>query len=268
MIPFYKVQASGNDFIVFDSRAVRLSRLTSSVIRFLCHRHLGIGADGLIFIEITSGENLRMHYFNADGSEGEMCGNGLRAAARYARNQHLFASRSPLLLAARDGLHEIVFNKDQSISVEILIRSDQEDYPDLRGISVPDDLNILGYYNSGVPHLVLETTKPIEKIPLLAFAPSLRHYAGFKNGANINVIRQLSHTRIQVRTYERGVEAETLSCGTGVTASAMLLWQKNPQLPSQLEMETKGGILKVSRQKGRIILTGPATLVFVGKIDF
>lgn len=267
MIPFTKIQATGNDFIVFDNRFIDLKILTTQKIRFLCDRHWGIGADGLIFIGEREAGQLNMIYFNADGSEGEMCGNGLRAAACYAREENLFNSGKDLQIQARDGRHQIWFNKDQTISVEILTGKTRDTTPDLKQLPVPDGLRLVGYFNTGVPHLVLATDKSIDELNLLEFAPSLRRHPVFKFGTNVNIIQKIADNRFKVRTYERGVEAETLSCGTGVTACAMLLWQNNPHLPSELFMETKGGILKVSGQKGRIMLTGPATIVFTGKIQ-
>ncbi len=268
MIPFSKVQATGNDFAVFDSRNISLRQFSPEKIRFLCDRHFGIGADGLIFIETENSGTMRMVYFNADGSEGEMCGNGLRAAARYAQQEGLFKENGVFGFEARDGFHQLWFNKDRTISVEILADSGKADAVDLGELPIPENLSLLGYFNSGVPHLILTTEMPIDEVPLLEFAPALRRHPAFKNGTNVNIIQPVDEECVKVRTYERGVEAETLSCGTGVTASALLIWQKYHHLPDTLQMQTKGGILKVSRQKSRIILTGPATIVFVGKIQF
>ncbi len=266
MIPFLKIEATGNDFIVFDSRTLSLKRLTPSVIRRLCHRHLGIGADGVIFVGVQENSPLRMFYFNADGSAGEMCGNGLRAAARYAREEGLFPAASKPVIEAQDGLHAVRFNKDGTISVEILVSTGQGAQPDLSRLPLPENVHLLGFLNSGVPHLILQSEEAVEHLPLAEFAPALRHHPVFPAGTNVDVIQRLSANRVHVRTYERGVEAETLSCGTGVTAAALLLWQYDKSLPEELLMETRGGLLKVSRQRGRIVLTGPATLVFAGKI--
>lgn len=267
MMPFTKIQATGNDFIVIDNRFVELKTLTPSRIRSLCDRHWGIGADGLIFLEEYGSGQLSMIYFNADGSEGEMCGNGLRAAARYAQEEKLFGQQKDLRIRAKDGWHQVWFNKDQTISVEILTGKSRDTTPDLKQLPVQEGLRLVGYFNTGVPHLVLATDKSIDEMDLLGFAPSLRRHPVFKFGTNVNIIQKIADNRFKVRTYERGVEAETLSCGTGVTACAILLWQNSPHLPSELFMETKGGILKVSRQKGRIILTGPAAIVFIGKLQ-
>ncbi len=267
MIPFLKIEATGNDFIVFDSRSLALERLTPPVIRRLCHRHLGIGADGVIFVGVQENSSLRMFYFNADGSSGEMCGNGLRAAARYAREEGLWsAATSKPVIEAQDGLHAVRFNKDGTISVEILVSTGQGAQPDLSHLPIPENVRLLGFLNSGVPHLILQSEDAIEHLPLNQFAPALRYHPSFPSGTNVDVIQQVSANRVRVRTYERGVETETLSCGTGVTAAALLLWQHDKSLPEELLMETGGGLLKVSRQRGRIVLTGPATLVFAGKI--
>ncbi len=267
-LKFAKIEATGNDFIVSDEGHAALDDWVPERIRFLCDRHLGVGADGLIFLTREEDGPLRMHYFNADGSAARMCGNGLRAAALYARIKGFCPEDRAFVLHASDGTHAVAFNADGTISVEIL--SDENNLKtaeELKGLPLPDFLRIVGFVQVGVPHLVLETEQDIEQVPLLRIAPPLRHHPVFAEGTNVNVLQPIGEQEIRLRTYERGVENETLSCGTGVTASVLLLWQQKRMAEREVVVRTKGGILKVSRENGRLVLTGPANLVFVGHID-
>ncbi len=267
-LKFAKIEATGNDFIVSDEDHAALDDLVPERIRFLCDRHLGVGADGLIFLTREDDGHLRMHYFNADGSAARMCGNGLRAAALYARIKGFCQEDHAFVLQASDGTHAVAFNADGTISVEILSdESNLKTAEALNDLPLPDFLRIVGFVQVGVPHLVLETTREIEQIPLLRIAPPLRHHSAFAEGTNVNVLQQIGEQEIRLRTYERGVENETLSCGTGVTASVLLLWRQKRMAEREVVVRTKGGILKVSRENGRLVLTGPANLVFVGHID-
>ncbi len=267
-LKFAKIEATGNDFIVSDEDHAALDDWVPERIRFLCDRHLGVGADGLIFLTREEDGSLRMHYFNADGSAARMCGNGLRAAALYARIKGFCPEGRAFVLQASDGAHAVAFNADGTISVEIL--SDENNLKtaeELKGLPLPDFLRIVGFVQVGVPHLVLETEQDIEQVPLLRIAPPLRHHPVFAEGTNVNVLQPIGEQEIRLRTYERGVEDETLSCGTGVTASVLLLWRQKRMAEREVVVRTKGGILKVSRENGRLVLTGPANLVFVGHID-
>jgi len=267
-LKFAKIEATGNDFIVSDEAHASLDDWLPERIRFLCDRHLGIGADGLIFLTRENTGHLRMHYFNADGSAAQMCGNGLRAAALYARIKGFCQEGQTFVLQASDGAHAVAFNADGTISVQILSdESNLKTADELKNLPLPDFLRIVGFVQVGVPHLVLESKEDIKQIPLAQIAPPLRHHPVFPEGANVNVLQQTGEQEICLRTYERGVEDETLSCGTGVTASALLLWRQKRMGARDVIVRTKGGILKVSRENGRLVLTGPANLVFVGHID-
>lgn len=263
---FAKIQATGNDFIVFDSQHVSLEELTPDRIRSLCDRHFGVGADGLILLRRLRKNTIRMYYFNSDGSKGAMCGNGLRAAARYARFVG-FCPEEEFDIVADDGLHSVRFNPDKTITVQILDQQQERDAPDLNQLNVPEPFRILGFLQVGVPHLVLEIPENTDDTLFLEIAPKLRHHSAFNEGTNVNLIRRVDEGTIKVRTFERGVEAETLSCGTGVTASVLLYGQAYPNAPATLSVLTKGGNLKVSKENGRITLTGPVKIVFTGEIN-
>ncbi len=268
MITFAKAEATGNDFIIINSREIPREFLTTAQIKRLCRRRFGIGADGLIFLESNLQKQMRMHYFNADGSEGEMCGNGLRAAALYASVIGFCSKRREDVILAGDGEHRFFFNPDDTVSVEILIKEGKTAGTiDLSKVKIEAPFKPIGFLEVGVPHLVIEADEDIEKVPFLKTAKQLRNHPLFgSKGTNVNLIQKISDHAIRVRTYERGVEGETLSCGTGVTASALLFWEKYQKKNRHLQIDTKGGKLKVSEDKGRIVLTGPARIVFVGQI--
>jgi len=266
IIPFTKVEATGNDFILLNDRDIELDLLNSTVIKKWCDRHFGIGADGLIHVAFQDLKIPKMTFFNADGSRGKMCGNGLRAVAKYLLTIGVCSKKSENTIEADDGLHSYFFEDTGWITVELLVNSSSETLPDLIGLPLPDNVELLGFRRVGVPHLVLETKEPEFK-NFEALGRSLRYSSVFgTQGTNVNLINSIDENTLQVRTYERGVEAETLSCGTGVTASTLVfLEKKNPQ-KTELNIETRGGKLKVVLKQGRIFLSGPANVVFVGHI--
>ncbi len=266
VIPFTKVEATGNDFILLNGRDIELYMLDSTVIKKWCDRHSGIGADGLIHVAFKDLRIPKMTFFNADGSRGEMCGNGLRAVAKYLLTIGVCSRKSENTIEADDGLHSFFFEDTGLITVELLVNPSEEEPHKLRELPLPENVELLGYRRVGVPHLVLETKEPEFK-DFEALGRSLRYSSVFgTQGTNVNLIYPVNKNTLKVRTYERGVEAETLSCGTGVTASALIfLEKKNPQ-KTELNIETRGGKLKVVLKQGRIFLTGPANVVFVGYI--
>ncbi len=211
-----------------------------------------------------------MHYYNADGSAGAMCGNGLRAAALYARVLGLCSSEKGFKLGASDGWHAYSFNANGTITVEVFVESGKTPPVELHKLSLPDGYTLLGFLNTGVPHLVLETEEAFDSPEFPAVARELRFSKIFgKPGTNVNVVRKIGNNGFKIRTYERGVEGETLSCGTGISASAWLLWKNYSKMNSLLTVEAAGGELKVAKKNSQktILLTGPAHLIFVGQID-
>ena len=266
IIPFAKVEATGNDFIILDDREVQSEWITPQIVEQWCDRHFGIGADGLIYVAFKDLKIPRMHFFNANGSRGEMCGNGLRAVAQYLLTIGVCDKKHENAIEADDGLHTYYFEEQGHSSVELLVNDSAQNLPDLKTLSLPPGILLLGFKRIGVPHLVLESKQ--EKIDNFEkLGQTLRFHPIFGTaGTNVNLIFRLNQNTIRVRTYERGVEGETLSCGTGVTASALLFWGKNKQQNAELNIETRGGNLKVARKEGRLFLTGPANVVFVGQI--
>jgi len=265
--PFIKAEAAGNDFICINRSDIALNVLTPEKIRQLCDRHCGIGADGILYLSQLEKASARMIYFNADGSRGEMCGNGLRAATLFARNLGFIQDNQKALIKADDGWHHVFFENGNAIEVEIFY-ADFIPLQRLRKVHIPPHSKILGFVNTGVPHLVLEVNADLTQKDVLHWGRTLRHDPTFApQGANVNFVRTLAQNKLFVRTYERGVEAETLSCGSGVCASVLLYLQNNPRAGSTVAAHTAGGILWVTQQSGRLLLKGPARLVFKGEME-
>ncbi len=256
-ILFNKYEGTGNDFILIKNSPVVPGIPDPILIKALCDRRFGIGADGLILVEEFEGYHFRMHYFNADGSRGAMCGNGARCASHFAMRQ--MTGFHDLKFMADDGPHTARHLGNNIIEVSIADVSGIRETPD--GIAV----------NTGVPHLVVFTDDN-EKVDMVKFGRELRwsdRYA--PEGINVNLVC-IRDSRLKVRTYERGVEDETLSCGTGVTASAIAAAKTGKIVTPEAEVSVRGGQLSVRfslTEEGAsdIFLTGPATFVFSGEKD-
>lgn len=253
-ILFNKYEGAGNDFIIINNTPALISHNDSRLISRLCDKRFGIGADGLILIEEHEGYDFEMVYFNSDGLPGSMCGNGGRCASEYAM-RHI-TGKSNLTFLAGDGAHTAHRQGD------LIVLS----INDVHGIIKTPDGFLL---NTGVPHLVV-FTDDVDKVDLVNFAKPLRFSPLYcPDGVNVN-LAQVDGEKLRVRTYERGVEDETLACGTGVTASAIAAVFSGKIVTSNTEVIVKGGILRVSFKINNetvtdITLTGPATFVFSGE---
>jgi diaminopimelate epimerase len=259
-ISFDKYQGAGNDFILI-SRATLPRDLITAEIAFLCHRRYGIGADGLMILDSDAANVVRMEYYNADGLPAGLCGNGARCTAAWAARNMNF-SRS-IHIQASDGMHR----------AEMLSSLEEEDRIQL---SIPDQAvpqqSAEGYFlNTGSPHHIVFVPDPA-RVDVEKEGARIRHsqvYAPF--GTNVNFVRK-RETGLEVRTYERGVEAETLSCGTGAVAAALTqAYLDESQGRGGYEVEMPGGKLKVNFEFNgakffNVSLEGPATFVFKGEI--
>lgn len=252
-IAFSKYQGTGNDFIVVDNRYLHFAPDTQ-MIQTLCDRRFGIGADGLILVDEHEEYDFRMTYYNSDGTQS-LCGNGSRCAMHFARELNLCDDETTFITT--DGIHKGHFS-DNIIHFQL---------KDISGIkTIEDDF----WLHNGSPHYVKFVTD-VDKIDVVKEGRTIRNLQEYApDGTNVNFI-QLFDNQIVVRTYERGVEDETLSCGTGVTAAAVCAGLKG--LESPINIETRGGNLYVSfTQKGKdqftnIYLSGPAIQVFKGNIE-
>lgn len=257
-IPFYKYQGTGNDFIILDNRNGTFDGLKQGDVATLCHRRFGIGADGLMLLNSHPDHDFEMKYYNANGLESTMCGNGGRCLVKFAYDQGIIKTTYTFL--AIDGVHEAGIDMDGLVSLKM---------NDVREIRSQQ-----GYYilDTGSPHYVAFTNRVME-MDVARRGREIRYSPLFEQeGINVNFVEQADDSgRITVRTYERGVEDETLSCGTGVTAAA-LLSHHNANGFNRVEVQTKGGRLSVEYDKRGdeytdIWLIGPAEKVYKGEIE-
>jgi len=258
IIKYYKYQGAGNDFILLDNRKNIYSKLSKEQVKSLCDRHFGIGADGLMLLNEKKGFDFEMIYFNADGNEGSMCGNGGRCIVQFAAK--LGIKKNEYSFSAVDGAHAAKIDFDKKVSLKM---------NDVKNVEFFLDHYIL---NTGSPHYIKFVTG-LENYEVVSEGKNIRYSKQFtEEGINVNFVETLSDDEIFVRTYERGVEDETLSCGTGVTASAIVA-AHNDNGFNRVEVKTKGGNLSVEFDKindtefKNIWLSGPATFVFTGEIE-
>lgn len=251
MIQFHKYVAAGNDFVIFNAWD-RSFEIESDVIKTLCDRRFGIGADGVMLLGRASDHDFQMHYYNADGSRGQMCGNGARSLVKYAYSLDKIPAMGSFL--ADDGAHMYQIENDR-VEVEILVNDK------LREWDLPYSGS--GIINTGVPHLVA----PVEKIDndsLDTLGRQMNSHPAHPEGTNLNIISRVSE-KLFVRTWERGVNRETLACGTGAVAASIYVHEKwHHDWPIVLSF--KGGDLGVDFRHKQFWLSGAAELVFVGQI--
>jgi diaminopimelate epimerase len=256
IVPFNKYQGAGNDFIIIDNSSGIFNPANSELINTLCNRRFGIGADGLMLISTSSQLDYEMKYFNSDGFEGSMCGNGGRCSAAFAIRRGIAGKK--LRFRAVDGIHS-------AEAEDNIIRLSMNDVND------PQLVNGNYFINTGSPHYVI-FRKNIDTIDLNDEGSKIRWSPDFApGGTNVNFVE--THAGgIYVRTFERGVEEETLSCGTGVTASAIVSVLTGHFDTDTVPVKTKGGDLSVSfKITGKNItdiwLSGPATFVYEGEVE-
>lgn len=256
-IHFYKYHGAGNDFIAIDNRNPQ--SFSFEIIKALCDRHLGIGADGVLLLGPGSEQfDFTLDYYNSDGHIGSLCGNGSRCAVAFAH--HLQMIQNKAVFKAFDGLHYGDYISDQDVSVTM---------NDVNTISFLED----GYVvDTGSPHFVTYIDD-IHNYDVYNVGKKIRNDIRFPDGINVNFVSPIQDG-IFVRTFERGVENETLSCGTGVTACAIVhtINQNHPDGAYRVKLYTTGGEFTVSLSKNgthfsNIILQGPTQLVFEGSIE-
>lgn len=266
-LSFTKMNGAGNDFVMLDNRDRSLN-LTGEQIAFLCDRHRGVGADGVLAVEpAENGADFRMRYYNADGGEAEMCGNGARCFGRFA-SRFLSAPQPEVRFETQAGPIVAQFFGD-NVRIQM---SDPHSHRPPTSLSVNDRPLEVHFLNTGVPHAVV-FVEDLQAVDVLADGAALRYHSAFApKGTNANFAQALSANEIAIRTYERGVEGETLACGTGVCASA-ILHHLRTGATSPISVRVLGGetlevgFEKEGEQFRNVTLTGPADFVFEGSIS-
>ena len=254
---FYKYQCAGNDFIMIDNRQEKFPKNDNTLIAQLCHRRFGIGADGLILLENVAGYDFKMIYYNADGREGTMCGNGGRCVVAFAKELGIIADEATFV--AVDGSHYATI-EDGLVRLQMA---------DVTAIEMYDDYVFL---NTGSPHNV-EWVDDFERIDVKKIGAKLRYSDRYKaiGGSNINFVGA-DKDGFTIRTYERGVEDETYACGTGATAAAIALYHTGRTLHRDILLHAVGGDLQVSfectgKAYTNVFLKGEAKKVFKGETN-
>jgi len=253
-LDFYKYQGTGNDFVMIDNRAKSFPKENTSIISQLCHRHFGVGADGVILIENDATFDFKMIYFNADGSQ-TFCGNGGRCAVAFAKHLEIIDSKTKFIAVDGEHLAEI---ENGIVSLKMI---------DVDEIEVKDN-SVFAY--TGTQHHV-ELVNSLDSFPVFEKGKEIR-YSYNDPGSNVNFVEQITDSKFRVRTYEKGVENETLACGTGVTAVAIAMHKTGKTTNNLISLPVEGGDLEVSftEENGvytNVYLKGPAQFVFSGKIS-
>jgi diaminopimelate epimerase len=262
-IHFYKYHGAGNDFIIADNRDNSLTDISSEQIRQMCSRRFGIGSDGFIFLSTHNYADFQMDFYNPDGSGATFCGNGARCIVAFAYRLGIIKNETEFM--ASDGLHKAVI-KDSENTDDLIIRLRMSNVESLENHPAGS------FCNTGAPHLV-QFTKLTDDFPVVKKGREIRFSDKYKtDGINVNFVSALSVDQIYVRTYERGVEDETLSCGTGVTASALAFAQSNDMNEGIIGVKTRGGNFRVGFKRSsagfsQVYLQGPAVFVYGGEIE-
>jgi diaminopimelate epimerase len=270
-IPFAKLHGNGNDFIIIDeySHIIIPDDLKGQFAVSYCDRRFGIGADGVIFLSKSAKSDIRMRIFQPDASEAEMCGNGIRCLAKFASDAG-YVKGSCTVETPAGSLGVTMGYREDEFSATITMTTPLFDRKEIPATGTGDYKEHIGSYdvyavNTGVPHAVVPV-QAVDSIDITAVAPPIRNHATFPQGANVNFMEKTGENSIRIRTFERGVEDETLSCGTGATASAAVA-HKLVLVGETVTVETVGGPLTIYLKDGAK-MEGPAVTVFGGVILF
>lgn len=252
---FYKYQGTGNDFVMIDNRDLSFPKENSDLVARMCDRRFGIGADGLILLENDETADFRMVYYNSDGNTSSMCGNGGRCIVAFAKSLGLIENTTRFM--ATDGMHDATIGPDGIVSLHM---------KDVDHIKTGNGYIFL---DTGSPHHV-EFVEDVRQVNVAELGAKIRYSDLYgKAGSNVNFVEPEPDGKFSVRTYERGVEDETLSCGTGVTAVAIAVHYLGKTKSETVKLNVEGGTLEVSfkvenGKYSKVYLTGPAAFVFKG----
>lgn len=254
-LSFYKYQGTGNDFVIIDNREQIFPKNDTKLVAKLCDRKFGVGADGLILLENDSSFDFKMVYFNSDGKISTMCGNGGRCLVAFANFLGIIDNKTSF--NAIDGLHNATIDKD-IVSLQMVDVSEIKTKPNS------------AFLDTGSPHHV-QLVDNLKDFKVQKEGAKLRYGLYGEKGSNINFVEQLGDSKFSVRTYERGVEDETLSCGTGVTAVAIAMYKEQKTQKKHITIITQGGQLEVKFNVNEsytdVFLIGPAKQVFKGETE-
>ncbi len=257
-LEFYKYQGTGNDFVMIDNRSNFFPKENTKRIAQLCDRRFGIGGDGLILLENDLYTDFKMVYYNSDGNQSSMCGNGGRCLVAFAKKLQVIENKTTFI--ATDGRHHATIDENEIVALQMI---------DVTAVNVTPDYVFL---NTGSPHHV-QLVSDLENYDVKQIGASIRQGDLYgQAGSNVNFVEQIDRNTFSLRTYERGVEDETLSCGTGATAVAIAMNVLGKTTETAINLNVQGGKLSVSfdNNKGiftNVFLKGQAQFVFQGTIE-
>ena len=257
-LEFYKYQGTGNDFVMIDNRSNTFPKENTQLVAHLCDRRFGIGADGLILLDNDATTDFRMVYYNSDGNLSSMCGNGGRCLVAFAKKLNVIQNETTFM--ATDGLHYATVGADGIVSLQMIDVAEIKNTPDY------------SFLNTGSPHHVQLVTD-LEHYNVKENGAAIRYGDLYgQQGSNVNFVKKIDDATFSLRTYERGVEDETLACGTGATAVAIAMNATRQTDLNTIHLNVEGGKLAVSFdiEDGKytnVFLKGPAEFVFKGTIQ-
>jgi len=259
-VTFFKYQGTGNDFVMIDNRTEFFPKKNVELIEKLCDRRFGIGGDGLILLENDAAADFKMVYYNADGNESTMCGNGGRCIVSFAHFLGIFSKDTTF--NAIDGLHYATINENGIVALQMI---------DVAKDTIKKDTDFTFLFTGSPHHVVM--VNDIQNFNVFENGKSIRYSDQYKpGGTNVNFVEQLSNDSFKIRTYERGVEDETLSCGTGATAVAIAMNNLGKSVANKITIQVEGGDVQVTFDQNEekyynVMLTGAAKQVFKGEIS-
>ncbi len=270
---FYKYHGAGNDFVLIDNRGGEILEDDKSGLAIkLCHRRFGIGGDGLLLLENSNRADVRMRIFNPDGSEAEMCGNGIRCLAKHAY-EYGAARKKEMEIETMAGIKTASLLVDNGRVKEVRVDMGSPKLEDMRMRLRAGGRKVeLAFLEVGVPHAVV-FVDDVDAVNVTSLGRAIRHHRAFPKGTNVDFLEKTGENRFRIRTYERGVEDETYACATGISASAVAAALVGLADPSQaIDIEARGGRIRIELQGTedgieRVFMQGPAELVFWGEID-
>ncbi|BDB51700.1 diaminopimelate epimerase [Flavobacterium ammonificans] len=257
-LEFYKYQGTGNDFVMIDNRTAIFPKENTELVAHLCDRRFGIGADGLILLDTDSETDFRMVYYNSDGNLSSMCGNGGRCLVAFAKKLNIIQNETTFI--ASDGLHYATVSEENIVSLQMI------DVTEIKNTSE------YSFLNTGSPHHV-QLVADLENYNVKENGATIRYGDLYgKEGSNVNFVKKINENTFSLRTYERGVEGETLACGTGATAVAIAMNATGQTNLNAINLNVEGGKLAVSFdiENGKytnVFLKGPAEFVYKGTIE-
>lgn len=264
---FWKMEAAGNDFVIFDGRNQKIREI-NELAKKLCDRHFGIGADGILFCESSSIADVKMNYYNSDGSRGEMCGNGIRCLSRYVYENKI-VGKTTMTIETDNGIKEIVLTVDEknqvsSVQVQMGKAEWEKEFQEER-VEIEGKEFVFYRVTVGVPHIAILVEDFMKDEELNYWGSRLEKHSLFPKKTNVNFVKLLNTKEVQIKTWERGA-GRTLGCATGCSSCGVIL-QRLQKISGEAHFYTEGGDVFVEVKDDVVMIYGKANFIFAGDID-